>query len=50
MYKTKDGIAYGWTPDNRLEVAKHKIENYLQREKDEAEELKQIEEFCNMNG
>lgn len=49
VYERKIGISYGWTEDNRLDIAKCKIQMYLQREKDEAEEKKQIEEFCNMN-
>ena len=48
-YTRKISISYGWTDQNRLEVAKHKIENYLQREKDEAEEKRIIEEFCNVS-
>lgn len=47
--KRKIRVSYGWTENNRLELAKQKIKRYLQREKDEAEEKKQIEEFCNIS-
>lgn len=47
-YRREIEISYGWTANNRLDLAKCKIDDYLQIEKYVAEEKKQIEEFCNM--
>lgn len=50
--KTKEvkcGINYGWMSFNRLDWAMRQIAEYLQREKDELEELRQIDKFCGLS-
>lgn len=42
-------IDSGWMSGNRLEWAMQRIVQYLQKEKDDIEELRQIETFCNMS-
>lgn len=39
-------IKKGWTTDNRIEVGVRMINDYLQRERDHAEEDHQIEALC----
>ena len=50
--KTKEikcGINYGWMSSNRLDWAMRQIAEYLQRERDELEELRQIDKFCGIS-
>lgn len=50
--KTKEikcGINYGWMSSNRLDWAMRQIAEHLQREKDELEELRQINKFCGLS-
>ena len=50
--KTKEikcGINYGWMSSNRLDWAMRQIAEYLQRERDELEELRQIDKFCGLS-
>lgn len=39
-------IDEGWTANNRIKVGMHMINRYLQRERDHAEENRQIEALC----
>ena len=50
MREVEHHIDDGWMAENRLEWALNRIERYLQREKDAAEELRQILAFCRMGG
>ena len=47
--KIKCGINYGWMSSNRLDWAMRQIAEYLQRERDELEELRQIDKFCGLS-
>lgn len=49
MKEVKHEIDYGWMSSNRLDWAMRQIAEHLQREKDELEELRQIDKFCGLS-